>query len=146
VEHIHQREIYMPDSAFTRQPTVAAMMRLEKAAMNWPRTEVLVIDPLTDYLELPWNFYALKDTPLHAYHSASLNARIPGGEAWALNNRLPQHIMVRPDTANGAPLFATPEFAIVNLRSKVYVEHVETPNGSEQWATSWETNRSPSHC
>jgi hypothetical protein len=100
--------------------------------MNQPRSDVLVMDPLTDYFALPWIFYALKDTPLHVYHSASLIPSVPGGEGWALDDGLPERLLIRPELGDRTPArFTTAEFALVDLGSAVYLEHVDNPNGGE---------------
>ncbi len=128
--------VFFDESAFRRQPTLAALTRLRAAAVGQPSMDVLVTGPSLDYLTLPWIFYALKDTPLRPYHHWNLTPPVPGGAGLAPDGPVPASLLLRSQDVPGLPArFRTPEFALVSLKGMALVEHVDSPNQLEPWGT-----------
>ena len=67
-------------------PSLPALVRLRAAAATQPPMDVLVSPALSDFLTLPWVFYAFKDTPVRLYHPAKITVTVPGGAVWPAMN------------------------------------------------------------
>jgi hypothetical protein len=129
-------DTYFPRWVFKRQPTLAALARLRQAAKGQPPTDVLVVYPFTDHFVLPWIIYALKDTPLRPYHDPDLTPPIPGGIGWSMDGPLPETVLLSVrDLPDLTPRFRTPEFALADFEAVPFIEHIDNPNGLENWGT-----------
>jgi hypothetical protein len=127
---------YFPDWIFKGQPTLAALARLRQAAMSQPPTDVLVVYPFTDHFVLPWIIYALKDTPLRPFHDPDLTPPVPGGLGWSMDGPLPETVLLPSRNLPALTTrFRTPEFALADFESVPLIEHVDSPNGLEDWGT-----------
>ncbi|MGH7265646.1 MAG: hypothetical protein ACREMB_12460, partial [Candidatus Rokuibacteriota bacterium] len=126
---------YFQESVLPSQPSLAALARLRSAAASQPATDVLVTGALDHPFALPWIFYALRDTPLRAYHEATRPHPVPGGAPWP-EGPLPRSLLLPSPDVRGVPhRFTTGEFALVDLASSAVIVHVESPNGLERWGT-----------
>jgi hypothetical protein len=132
----HRFESFFTGALVRQQPTLPALVRLRAVAARQPPMDVLVSPALSDFLNLPWVFYAFKDTPVRLYHPAKITMPVPGGAVWPADGPPPAGVLVRADALYGAPtLFQTPEFALVDLDGTAAVEAIDTPNGPEVWGT-----------
>jgi hypothetical protein len=129
-------ETFFSGALVGQQPTLPALVRLRAAAATQPPMDVLVSPALSDFLTLPWVFYAFKDTPVRLYHPAKITVTVPGGAVWPPEGPSPAAVLVRAGALPGArTIFQTPEYALVDLEDTAVVEGIDSPNGPEVWGT-----------
>lgn len=127
--------VYASDAIAREQPSVSSLMGLRAAAARQPWRDVLLSGSATDPSSALWLVYAVRDSPLWIFHSLEVPMPPIGVRPWR-HSDLPESSLLRVGDARGAHrFFRLPELELVESRTLVLLDRIDSPNRDEAWGT-----------